>query len=65
MGKLGFEYNYETNSIKINRLNPLIWLVFLLDLVFGPLVMLFCKRYTVKEWLHELKCIIKGSYERL
>lgn len=65
MNKLGFEYNYEDGSVEINRWHPFIWLVFLMDLVFGPLVMLFCKRYTFEQYINELKGIIKGRYERL
>lgn len=65
MKKLGFEYSKEEDAIEINRYNPFIWVIFLMDLLFGPLVMIFCKRYTLKQWIHELKCIIKGRYERL
>lgn len=65
MNKLGFEVNHEDCSVEINRCHPFIWLVFLMDLVFGPLLILFCKEYTFKQYINELKGIIKGRYERL
>lgn len=62
--KQAFVFDDETNSVKINRAHPLIWLIFTMDLLFGPLVMLFSKRYTFDEYIKELKGILKGEYVR-
>lgn len=63
--KKAFEVNYEASTIEINRWHPLVWLIFLMNLLGGPFVVLFFKEYTFKHYVHELKCIIRGKYERL
>jgi len=46
----------------ISRWNPCIWIIFLVDLVFGPFVVLFSKQYTFHWYLYELKSILGGKY---
>lgn len=48
--------------IEIPRWNPLTWLIFIMDLVFGPLVVLFSKSYTFHWYWYELKSILSGRY---
>lgn len=46
----------------IHRWHPFIWIIFLMDLIFGPLVVLFSKTYTIKWYVYELKSILSGKY---
>lgn len=60
----GFEQMLDDTGYyySINRWNPFIWFIFLMDLIFGPFVALFSKQYNLYWYRYELKSILVGKY---